>query len=208
MGGELDVAAPKCCQPVEDLDSRGHRDHHGGKSEERIWPWAHADCEHVVRPDAQADKADGDGSCHHRRIAENGFAREDGNDLVGESKSGQDEDVDLRVAEDPEKMHPQNRRAAGLGIEEMPAKVAVDEQHDLRRSKRADGDKDQAAGDEVEPHQQRHAAELHAGAAHTERGGNDVERRADAAHSAQEQAQRPVIGAVAGREDAGAVRGA
>ena len=56
---------------------------------------------------------------HHGRIAEDGLAREDGNDLVGEGEGGQHQDVDLGMAEDPEEVHPEHGRAAGLGIEEV-----------------------------------------------------------------------------------------
>jgi hypothetical protein len=97
----------------------------------------------VVRPDAQADKADGDRSRHHRRIAEDGLAREDGNDLVDEGERRQHQDVDLGMAEDPEEVHPQHGRAARLRIEEVRAQVAVERQHDLRRGQRADRNKDQ-----------------------------------------------------------------
>ena len=63
---------------------------------------------------------------HHRRIAEDGLAREDGDDLVDEGEGRQHEDVDLRMAEDPEEVHPQHGRSAGLRVEEVRAEVAVD----------------------------------------------------------------------------------
>ncbi len=74
-------------QPIEDLDPRRHRDHHRGEDEERIARWSHAHGEHVVRPYAQADKADADRCSHHRRITEDGLAREDGDDLVDEART-------------------------------------------------------------------------------------------------------------------------
>ena len=157
----------------------------------------------MVGPDAEADEADADRRRDHGGIAEDGFARKHGNDLVGEGEGGQNEDVDLGVAEDPEEVHPENRGAAGLRVEEVAAEVAVDAEHDLRGRERADGDEDKAAHDEIDPDQERHAAELHAGAAHAERGGDDVQRGADAADAADEDAERPVVGGVAGREDAG-----
>ena len=199
--GEDDLAAPERGQPVEDLDARGHGDHHGGKDEEGVCGRAHADGEHVVRPDAQADEADAHRCRHHGRIAEDGLAREDRNDLVDKGEGRQDEDVDLRMAEDPEEVHPQHGRAAGLRIEEVRAEIAVERQHDLRGGQRADGDKDQARHHQVEPDQQRHAAHLHALAAHAEDGGDNVQRGADGADAAEENRQRPVVGAVAGRED-------
>ena len=47
-------------------------------------------------------------------------------------KTGNNQDIDFGVAEYPEKMHPNRRRAAGLSVEEMPTEIAVDQQHDLR----------------------------------------------------------------------------
>ncbi len=87
---------------------------------------AHADGEHVVRPHAEADEADADRRRDHGRIAEDGLAREDGNDLVGEGEGRQHQDVDLGMAEDPEEVHPEHGGAAGLRIEEVAAEVAVD----------------------------------------------------------------------------------
>ena len=69
----------------------------------------HADREHVMRPDAHADERDAHGRRHHRRIAEDGFAREHGDDFVGEGKCGKHQDIDLGMPEDPEEMHPQQR---------------------------------------------------------------------------------------------------
>ncbi len=167
------------------------------KVKKAFGPGSHADGEHVMGPDAEADEADADRRRNHGGITEDGFAREDGDDFVGEGEGGQNEDVDLGMAEDPEEMHPEHGRAAGLRIEEVAAEVAIDNQHDLRGGERADGDKDQAAGDQIEPDEKRHAAELHAGAAHADSGGDDVERRSDAADAADENAEGPVIRAVA-----------
>ena len=198
--GEVDFAAPHRRQPVEDFDAGGHGDDHGGEGEEGVGAGAHADREHVMRPHAEADESDAHRCRHHRRIAEDRLAREDGDDLVGEGEGRQHQDVDLGMAEDPEEVHPENGRAAGLGIEEVRAQIAVEHQHDLRRGERADGDEDQAGHDQVEPHQQRHAAQLHAGAAHADDRGHDVERGADGADAAEQDRERPVVGAVAGRK--------
>ena len=40
------------------------------------------------------------------------------------------------MPEDPEEVHPEYGGAAGLRIEEVPAEIAIDQQHDLRRGKR------------------------------------------------------------------------
>ena len=72
--GEMNVAAPQRGQPVEDFDSGGHGDRHRRKGEEGIWAGSHADGEHVVRPDAEADKADADRCRDHGGITEDGLA--------------------------------------------------------------------------------------------------------------------------------------
>ena len=92
------------------------------KHEEGVGAGGHADGEHVVRPDAEADEADADRGGDHGRIAEDGLAREDGNDLVGEGEGGQHQDVNLGMAEDPEEVHPEDGRAAGLRVEEVASR--------------------------------------------------------------------------------------
>ena len=124
--GEADLAAPHGRQPVEGLDAGGDGDQHGREREEGVAERGHADGEHVVRPHAQADEADADRGGDHRRIAEDRFAREDGDDLVGEAEGGKHEDVDLGVPEDPEEVRPEDGGAAGLRVEEVAAEIAVD----------------------------------------------------------------------------------
>ena len=62
----------------------GTADGHRRDREKGVGAGTHADGEHVVRPDAQADKADANRCRHHGGVAENGFAREDRDDFVGE----------------------------------------------------------------------------------------------------------------------------
>ena len=131
-----------------------------------------------------ADEPDADRGRHHDRIAEDRLAREDRNDLGHEGKGRDDQHVDFGMAEDPEEVHPDDRRTAGLRVEEVAAQVAVDQQHDLRRGQRADGQQHQSRHDEVQPRKQRHAAQRHARAAHAQDGGHDVDGGADAAEAA------------------------
>src|ERR1019366_4695235 len=158
------------------------------------------DREHVVRPHAEADKADADGGGDHRRIAEDGLARKDGDDLVGKREGRQNEDVNLRMPEYPEEVHPEHRGAAGLRIEEVRAQVAIEQQHDLSRSEWADSDEDHTGHHEIEPYQQGHASELHAGTAHAERGRHYIKGGADAADAAEQDRESPVVSAVPRRE--------
>ena len=178
---EADLAAPHRRDPVEDLDAGRHADDHRRDHEERVRRRRHPDGEHVMRPHAEADEPDRDGGADHRGVAEHRLAREDRDDLGREAEAGQHQHVDLGVAEDPEEVLPQHRRAAGLRVEEVRAEIAVEQQHDLRGRQRGDDDQHHAGRHEVEPDDERHAAERHAGAAHAQGGGDDVDRRADAA---------------------------
>ena len=168
--------------------------------EESIALCAHAYGEHVVRPDGHAQEPDRHRGRHHDRIAEDCLPREDRNNFGDESERGDHEDVDLRMAENPEEMHPDDGGTSGLRVKEVPAEIAVNQQHDLRGGEGADGEQHQAGHDEIEPGEQRHFAEGHSGAAHGNDGGDDVDRGADAAETGDQQAQSPEIGAVAGRE--------
>ena len=124
---ELDLASPHGGEPVEDLDAGRHGDRHGGQHEERVRGGPHADREHVMRPHAHGDEPDRDRRRDHDRVAEDGLAREHRNDLRGEGECGDDEHVNFGVAKHPEEVHPDDRRAARLRVEEVPAEVTIDE---------------------------------------------------------------------------------
>ena len=76
-------------------------------------------------------------AAHHDGVAKDRLARENRNHLGEDRERRQHQDVDLGMAEDPEEVHPDDGRAAGLGVEEMPAQVAIEQQHDLRGGQRA-----------------------------------------------------------------------
>src|SRR5271163_572674 len=105
----------------------------------------------MVGPDTQTDEHDANRSCDHGGITEDRFSAEYRNDFVGNRKCGQDEDVHFWMSEYPEEMNPDQRRSPSLGVEEVTAQIAIDEEHELRRSQWSDGDQRQHAYDEHEP---------------------------------------------------------
>ena len=62
------------------------------------------------------------------RYPNTGFA-EGGDDLADDAKRRQDQDVDFRMAEEPEQMLEQQRIAAAFRVEKGGAEVAVGQQH-------------------------------------------------------------------------------
>src|SRR6266403_1115755 len=104
-----------------------------------------------MRPNAEAHESDGAGSRNHDRVAEDRLAGKDRDDFGGEREGGDDQDIDFRVSEDPKEVHPEDRRTAGLSVEEMRTGEAVEQEHYLSGRQRGDRDKDHRAHDEVEP---------------------------------------------------------
>src|SRR5690606_23057143 len=81
--------------------------------------------EHVMRPDHEADHADGDHGVGHAEIAEDRLLREGRRHMAYDAEARQDHDVDFRVAEEPEQMLVENRVAAELRREEGRAEIAI-----------------------------------------------------------------------------------
>ncbi len=114
---------------------------------------------------------------------------------------GQHHDVDLGVAEEPEQVLPQQRRAAVGGVEEVRAEVAVGQQHrDGRRDHRHRED-DQHRVDEDRPDEQRQAAPAHAARAHVGDRHVEVDRAEDRGEAGEVDQVDPRVLAAAGRVD-------
>ena len=79
------------------------------------------DGEHVVGPDDHRDERDAEARERHRRVAEDRLPREHRQDLGDDPERGQDEDVDLRVSEEPEEMLVEDGAAAGRAGRSVPA---------------------------------------------------------------------------------------
>src|SRR5579863_85618 len=104
------------------------------------------------------------------------------------------------MSENPEEMHPDHRRAPSLRVEEMSAEIAIDEQHDLSRGQRTDGQYHQPRHHNIEPGEQRHFSQRHSWATHAKDGSHDVDRRADAAKAGDQQRKYPEIRAMTHRK--------
>ena len=175
--GEANPPAVHRGQPVEELDAGRNRDQKRGHGEEQIERAAHADAEHVMGPDAQADEGDGHRRRGHELVAEQHLAREDGNHFRDHAEHRQDQDVDLGMAEEPEQVLPQIRRAAVGHVEEMGAELAIEQDHDQRRGQRRDRQQHLDRRPEHRPDEERHLAQRHARGAHAEDRGDEIDAR-------------------------------
>ena len=113
----------------------------------------HPHGEHVVGPDANAQNADGDSRRHHDGVPENHLSGEhrDNFGCVREARNNQD--VDLGMAKEPEEVLPEDRIPTGLGVEEMRAQEAIEEQHHLGGGEGRHGQQDEERNHNHHPHE-------------------------------------------------------
>ena len=162
-----------------------HRDHHRGRREIELCVHVHADGEHVVRPDDEADHADRDERVDHAQIAEDRLAAERGHHLAHDPEARQDHDVDLGMAEEPEKVLVEDRVAAARRVEEVRAEIAVGQQHGDRAREHRQRQQQQEGGDQDGPDEERHLVQAHAGRAHVEDRRDHVDRAEDRARAGE-----------------------
>ena len=126
-----------------------------------------------------------DGHDHHRPdralVPMVRLAGEEGDDVAEDPPGGEDEDVDLGVAEDPEEMLEEDGIAASAhrrcaGDEELGAEIPVKEQEQCRRPEHRDEERVQDGGQPEPPHREREPHVAHPRRAHPDHGGDVVDR--------------------------------
>ncbi|WPE19325.1 hypothetical protein ShzoTeo12_04890 [Shinella zoogloeoides] len=172
-------------EPVEHLRPRRDRNDHGGDAEEGVDRGARAHREEVVQPHEVGEDHDHAGRIDHRGIAEEALAAEGRHHLGEDAEGRQHEDVDLRVAPDPDEVDIHHRVAAEVVREEVRADIAVEREQRERGGEDREGRDDQDVRAERGPGEDRHLHEGHARRAHLHDGRDEVDagqRRADARH--------------------------
>ena len=165
---EVEVPAPERREPVEDLDARRHGNRHRRDHEEGVQRVRKPDREHVVRPHEHRDEADPDGRERDRLVAEDRLSREHREHLRDDSERGQHHDVDLGVAEEPERVLPEERRTPLGGVEEVRLDApAADRDSSVEQEHRQAGgerrqDREQHPREHLDrPHEERHPGPGH-----------------------------------------------
>jgi hypothetical protein len=156
--------------------------------------------EHVMAPDAEADEADGDTRENHDRVAEERLAREGRQDFRHIAHRGQNQNIHLGMAEDPEQMLPEDGLAAAGDLEEIGAEVAVEHHEDERDGDGRQGEDEQEARDERHPGEHRQAHHGEARGAQIDDRDDEVERGDDGGNAEHLQAEHPEVGGELRRE--------
>ena len=92
--------------------------------------------EHVVDPHAEADDPGHHGRQGEPLVADDRAPGERGHDRGHDPDGGQEDDVDVRVSEDPEEVLPEQRIASVRGLEEVEAPVALELEQRVRDRQR------------------------------------------------------------------------
>ena len=191
--GHADAAPEHGQDPVVDLHPRRDADQHGGDAEGGVDPRALPHGEEVVKPDGEGEHRDAHGRQDQRSVAVEAFAREGGDHLGIDPEGGQDEDVDLGMAEQPEEVGVHHHVAARLRGEEVEARIAVQRQHQRGGRERRHGEDHQDRDAQRRPAEERHAEGRHAGAALLVEGHGEVHAGERGAEARQRHRPDPVI---------------
>ena len=155
-----------------------------------MW-WTH-------RPKRQ--EAGADDRQHDQPVADERRLRHGGHDHRHHAGGRQEDDVDLRVAEEPEQVLPQQRVAALLGDEERPVEGALQLQQQRRQNDRRESEHDHHGEDQHRPGVDRQLVERLPGRARLEHADDDLDRAGDGRDLDEADAEQPEIGVDAGRE--------
>ncbi len=154
--------------------------------------------EEVVQPDEIGQDHDHAGRIDHGGVTEEPLATEGGNDFREDAEGRQNENVDLRVAPDPDEVHIHHRVATKVIGEEVGAGVAVERQQRQRRGQDREGGDDQDIGAERRPGEDRHLHQRHARRAQFDDGRDQVDARQRRSDTRDLQAPDVIVDADAG----------
>ena len=197
--GHHQRTAPERRRPVEDLDAGRDSDQERAQHEEAEHDDRDRRGEEVVRPHERRQEGDHDRRGGDRLVAEDRLAGEDREDLRDHPEARQDHDVDLRVAEEPEQVLPQHRRAVVGRVEPVRAEVPVGQEHRDRGGDGRQRDDQQHRVDQDRPDEQRDPAPAHARRPHVDDRHVEVDRADERGDAGEVDQEDPGILAAAGR---------
>ncbi len=150
-GRVMDLPAEERRSPRKDFDSGRHADYVGQDHEGQLQERRQPGCEHVVRPDHEAQQRDRHRGERDQFVAEDRLAGESRQDLGDDPERRKHHNVDGRMRVEPEHVLPHDRAAAFGRIEERHPELTLDEERGKRRRERRRRDHQQRRGCELAP---------------------------------------------------------
>ena len=185
--------------PCKNLNAGRHRDRHAGSREEAQRKRRDASGEHVMHPKAKREEAGRDQGDDDQTVTDERRAGHRGYDHRDHAGSRQEDDVDLRVAEEPEQMLPQQGVTALLRNEERPAEGALELEQQRCQDYGRKREHDHSGEDQHRPGEHRHTVERHAWRARTQHADDQLDRARDRGDFDETDAEQPEIRAKTGR---------
>ena len=189
----MDAAAEFCKEPVKYFDACGDGDQHRHDAKKGVDIGACAHGEEVVQPDDKGEKSDDDQGPDHRDISEKPFFRKGGHHFRKDAKSGQNQNIDLRMPPGPDEVDIHHGIAPAARCEKMHAEIAVQSEHDKRCSQDREGKNDEDHRAQGAPNKDRHFHQGHARAAHFQDGDQKVDACNGASHPRNLHHPYPII---------------
>ena len=153
---------------------------------------------HMMDPKPEGEEGHRDQCRDDDPVTGKRSAGEDGEDGGNRARGRQEDDVDLRMPEQPEQMLPEQRIAAARGIEEgqpeRPLKLEENGSEDEGR----ESHKHHRCDNEHIPGEDRHLVERHAGGAQLEDRHDELDRRREGGDLDEGDAEQPDVGVDAG----------
>ena len=196
--GEADATARHRQDPVVDLDPGRNPDRHRRHAEDGVEVGALPHREEVVEPHRKRQHRDGHRGIDERGVAVERLAGVRRKDFGVDPESRQDENVDLRVAEQPEQVGIVHQVAARAVREEVETGIAVEGKHDGGNGQRCHREDHQDRGAKRRPAEQRHAEQCHARRPLLVDRDREVQARERGAERTQRHRPDPVIDTNAG----------
>src|SRR5699024_3247609 len=199
-GFEGQATAPHGAEPVEELHTGRDCNQERHEGEER--KQNRAGDEHVVCPHSHGQSSNGQGREDQTHVAEHRLAGEDREDLGDDAEERQSQDIDLRVAEEPEQVLPQDG-ATVARVVDVAAQLTVVQNTQCSSSQQREDKQDQQRGNEDIPGEDRHAEHGHTrstqhqdGRDHVHAGKNGTDTTDTDTHDPQVRAQTRGVNSV------------
>src|SRR5690606_17722016 len=148
---------------------------------------------HMMDPEPEGEKRHRHDGNDHRAIADKRMPCKDRDQNGEHSRRRQENDVNLRMAEEPEEVLPEQRIATPLRIKEWQAKRALELQQDRAQNERREGEEHHRANDEHVPREDWHPAKRHARRAYLQNTDDEFHGGADGGDLHEGYAKQPDI---------------
>ena len=180
---QVNGTVPHRADPVENLHPRGNCNQHRGNGEHRVRNGAKPHREHMVAPHRPAHDGNDNARENHHRVPEQRLPAECRYDFRNNAHRRQNQNVHLRVPEQPEQVLPQDGIAPGGRVEKVGVKLPVGRQLNQRHRDDRERQHQQDAGHQRHPHEHRHPHQRHPRRPHIDDGNHKIETRRQRRHA-------------------------